>query len=179
MGYSTPGSSVHGILQARILKWVAIPFSRGSSWPRDWTQVSCIADRFFNIWSTREALKSVHCLFYSLCSSVFGFPGSSTGKEYACNVGDSGLILESGSSSGERIGYPFQYSWAFLVAQMVKNLPAMQETWVRSLGWEDPLAEDMATYSSILAWRIPLDKGVWWAMVHEVTKSWRWLSIAQ
>ena len=58
-----------------------------------------------------------------------------------------------------------------LLAQMVKNLPAMQETWVRSLGWEDPLAEDMATYSSILAWRIPLDRGIWWATVHEVAKS--------
>ena len=52
---SPPGSSVHGILQARILKWVAIPFSRGSSWPRDWTWVSCIAGRFFTIWVAREA----------------------------------------------------------------------------------------------------------------------------
>ena len=49
--------------------------------------------------------------------------------------------------------------WASLVAQMVKNLPAVWETWVRSLGWEDPLEEDMATYSSILAWRIPMDRG--------------------
>ena len=48
-----------------------------------------------------------------------------------------------------------------LVAQMVKNLPAMQETWVRSLGWEDPLEEGMATHSSILAWRIPVDRGAW------------------
>ena len=55
MGYSLPGSSIHGILQARILEWVAIPFSRGSSQPRDWTKVSCIADRFFTIWATREA----------------------------------------------------------------------------------------------------------------------------
>ena len=53
---SPPGSSDHGILQARILEWVAIPFSRGSSWPRDQTQVSCIAGRFFTIWATREAL---------------------------------------------------------------------------------------------------------------------------
>ena len=52
---SPPGSSVHGILQARILKWVAIPFSRGSSWPMDWTRVSCIAGRFFTIWATKEA----------------------------------------------------------------------------------------------------------------------------
>ena len=52
---STPGSSVHGILQARLLVWVAILFSRGSSWPRDWTEVSCVAGRFFTIWATREA----------------------------------------------------------------------------------------------------------------------------
>ena len=55
MNCSPPGSSVSGILQARILEWVAIPFSRGSSQPRDWTWVSCIAGRFFTIWATREA----------------------------------------------------------------------------------------------------------------------------
>ena len=54
---------------------------------------------------------------------------------------------------------------------MVKNLPAMQEVWVPSLGWEDPLGEGMATHSSILAWRIPMDRGAWWATVHEVAKS--------
>ena len=57
MDCSPPGSSVHGILQAKTLEWVAIPFSRGSSWPRDWTQVSCIAGRFFISWATREAPK--------------------------------------------------------------------------------------------------------------------------
>ena len=60
----------------------------------------------------------------------------------------------------------------FLVAQMVKNLPAMRETWVQSLGWDDPLEEDMATHSSILAWRIPMDRGAWQATVHGVTKCW-------
>ena len=59
---------------------------------------------------------------------------------------------------------------ASLVAQLVKNLPAMQETWVQSLGWEDPLEEGMATHSSILAWIIPLT-GAWWATVHGVEKS--------
>ena len=53
------------------------------------------------------------------------------------------------------MGYPLQYSWASLVAQLVKNLPTMWETWVRSLSWEDPLEKGMATHSSILAWRIP------------------------
>ena len=63
-----------------------------------------------------------------------------------------------GNSPGEVIGYPFQYTRASLVAQMVKNLPEMQETWVQSLGWEDPLEESMATQSSMLAWRIPMDR---------------------
>ena len=67
-----------------------------------------------------------------------GFPGSSVGKESACNAGDSSSIPGSGKSTGEGIGYPLQYSRASLVAQLVKNLPAMQETWVRSLGWDDP-----------------------------------------
>ena len=62
-------------------------------------------------------------------------------------------------------------TWASLVAQMVKNLPSMQETWVPSLGWEDPLEESIATHSSILAWRIPKDRGAWRATVHGVTES--------
>ena len=64
-----------------------------------------------------------------------------------------------------------QDSWASLVAQTVKNLPAMQETWIQFLGWEDPPEENGATHSSILAWRIPMDKGTWWATVHRITKS--------
>ena len=55
----------------------------------------------------------------------------------------------------EMIGYPLQYSWASLVAQLVKNLPVIQETWVQSLSWEDPLEKGKATYASILAWKIP------------------------
>ena len=65
------------------------------------------------------------------------------------------MIPGSVRSPGEGIGYPLQYLWASLVAQMVKNLPAMRETWVQSQGWEDPLEEGMATHSIILAWRIP------------------------
>ena len=79
-----------------------------------------------------------------------GFPDSSVGKESACNAGDLSSIPGSGRSPGEGIGYPLQYSWASLVAQWVKNLPTMQETWVRSLGWEDPLEKGTATHSSIL-----------------------------
>ena len=68
-----------------------------------------------------------------------GFPHSSVGKESACNAGDPSSIPGSGRSAGERIGYPLQYSWSSLVAQLGKNLPAMQETWVQSLSWEDLL----------------------------------------
>ena len=67
------------------------------------------------------------------------------------DVRDTGSIPGSGRSTGDGLGYPLQYSWASLVAQKVKNLPTMRETWVRSLGGEDPLEEGMATHSSILA----------------------------
>ena len=76
-----------------------------------------------------------------------------------------------GRSPGEGIGYPLQYSWAFLVAQLVKSPPAMCETLVQFLRWEDPLEEGMATHSSILAWRISMDRGAGWATVHGVAKS--------
>ena len=68
------------------------------------------------------------------------------------------------------IGYPLQYSWAAVVAQMVKNLPAMRVIRVRSLHWADPLEKGMATLSSILAWRIPMDRGAWRATVHGFIK---------
>ena len=83
------------------------------------------------------------------------FPNSSVGKESACNAGDPGLIPGSGRSAGEWVGYPLQYSRASIMAQLVKNLPAMWETWVQSLGWEDLLEKAKATHSSSLAWRIP------------------------
>ena len=72
------------------------------------------------------------------------------------------MIPRSGRPTGEGIGYPLQYSWASLVAQLVKNPPTMWKTWIRTLGWEDPLEEGMATHSSILAWD---------CIVHRVTES--------
>ena len=98
-----------------------------------------------------------------------GFPQWLSSKESACNAGDAGLIPGSGRSPGEVLGYQLQYSWASLVAQMVKNPPAMWETWVQSLSWEDPLEEGMATHSSVLAWRISMDRGAWQATVHGIT----------
>ena len=86
---SLPGFSVHGIFQARVLECVAISFSRGSSRPRDWTQVSHIVGRCFTLWATRKALD---------------------GKESGCNAGDLGLVLESGWSPGKGNGYLLQYS---------------------------------------------------------------------
>ena len=88
---------------------------------------------------------------YADSRSEPGFPDSSVGKESACNAGDCGSIPGLGRSLGEGIGYPLQYSWASLVAQLVKNLPAVQKTWVQSLGWEDPREKGKATHSSILA----------------------------
>ena len=99
-------------------------------------------------------LKNTHC--------QQGFPNSSVSKEFACNAGDPGSIPGSGISAEEGIDYPLQYSWASLVAPLVKNLPAMWETWVRFLGWEDPLEKGTATHSNILAWRIP------WTTVHGI-----------
>ena len=84
-----------------------------------------------------------------------GFPHSSDRKESTCNAEDPGSIPGSGRSTREGISYPLEYSWASLVAQLVKNLPTMQETWVQSLGWGDPLEKGKATHCSILAWRIP------------------------
>ena len=80
-----------------------------------------------------------------------GFPDSSVCKDSACNPGYPGSIPGSGRSTNEGIGYPLQYSWASFVAQLVKNPLTMQETWVQSLGWEDPLEKGKATHSSILA----------------------------
>ena len=100
-----------------------------------------------------------------------GFPGSSAGKESACDAGDPSLIPGSGRSLGEPMGYPLQYSWASLVAQTVENPPAMLETWVRSLGWKVPLEEGMATHSRNLAWRILTDRPTWQPTAHGVAKS--------
>ena len=86
---------------------------------------------------------------------MVGFSGSSVGKESACNAGDPSSIPGLGRSTGEGIGYPRQCSWASLVPQLVKNLPAVQKAWVWSLGWEDPLEKGKAARASVLAWRVP------------------------
>ena len=99
---------------------------------------------------------------------LWGFPGDSDSIESACNEGvieDTGSIPGSGRSPGRGHVNLLQYSWIFLVVQLVKNLPSMQETRLRSLGLEDTLEKGKATHSSILTWRIP------WTTAHGVTKS--------
>ena len=99
-----------------------------------------------------------------------GFPVSAAGKESACNAGDPSSIPGLGRSLEEGIYYSLQYSWASLVAQLVKNPPAMQESWAQSLGWEDPLEKGKGyplQYSSLES---SMD-----CIVHGVTKSWAWL----
>ena len=106
---------------------------------------------------TTTCYKLLHTLAFTRLTilSSWGFPDSSVGKESACNAGDLGSIPGWGSSPGEGKGYPLQYSWDSLVAQLEKNQPAVPENWVRSLGWEDPPEKGKATHSSVLAWRIP------------------------
>ena len=86
---------------------------------------------------------------------IKGFTDSSVGKQSACNAGDPAWIPGLGRSIGEGKDYPPQYSWASLAVQLIKNPPAMWETWVQFLGWEEILEKGKATHSNILAWRTP------------------------
>ena len=90
----------------------------------------------------------------ALCPAA-PFPHSPIGKGSSCSAQEPGSLSGLGRSASEGIGYPLQYSWASLVAQLVKNPSAMRESWVQSLGREDPLEKEKATHSSIPAWRIP------------------------
>ena len=95
------------------------------------------------------------------------FPASSAGKEPTCNAGSPNSIPGLGRAPGEVKGYPFQYSWASLVAQLVKNSPAMQETWVQSLGWEDLLEKGKASILQYSGLENSTD-----CIVYGVAKSW-------
>ena len=109
-------------------------FSHARLFVTPWT-AACQASLPFTSSGKLLTLMSIE----SVMPSKSGFPCGSVGKESACDAGDPGSIPGSGRSSGEGIGYPLQYSWASLVTQLVKNPPAMLETWVRSLVWEEPL----------------------------------------
>ena len=95
-----------------------------------------------------------------------GFPGSSIGKEFTCHAGDPGLIPWFGRSVGEGIGYPLQYSWVSLVAQLVKNPPTIWETWAQSLGWEESPGEGKGYSLQYSGLENAMD-----CIVHGVTKS--------
>ena len=138
---SPPGSPVPGILQARTLECVAISFSSAWKWR---VKVKSLS----RVW----LLATLWTVAYQAPPSM-GFSRQEYWSGLPLPSPDS--IPRSGKSPGEGIGYPLQYSWASLVAQIVKNPPARQETWVRFLGWEDPLEKRTATHSSVLAWRIP------------------------
>ena len=142
--------------------------------PRPWIEPMSpeLAGRLLTTGSPRKSLLksllkkiSLRCRAHQIIQNDLSwkssvFPGRSVGKESACNARDHGSIPGSGRSTGEGIGYPLRYSWASLVTQLVKKMPAMRETWVRSLGWEDSLEKGTATHSNILAWRSPCRRRV-------------------
>ena len=128
--------------------WVHISFEVQHSWT--FTSFTLISRTEFKIPRPEFKFK----LLLTSCVTL-GFPHSSVGKESACKAKDPSSVHGSGRSAGEGIGYPLQYCSASLVTQLVKNSPAVWETWVWSLGWEDPLEKGTASHSSILAWRIP------------------------
>ena len=134
MDFSPPGFSVRGILQTRILEWVAIPFSRGSSWLRDQTQVSCIAGRFFTTWATREA--------QWLCNSLSMYLISLSSLSHAF----SWFMHVSGKSHGQRslVGCSPWGHWG--------RTRLSDFTFTFHF---HALEKEMATHSSVLAWGIP------------------------
>ena len=146
-------NTVHGILQARILEWVAISFSRGSSQPRNQTQVSCIAGRFFTNWATREA-QHVHFLL-SLITLRHRFPPSSVGKESACNAGDLGLIPALGRCPGEGNGNPLQYSCLrATVHGVAKNWTWLNNLTFQGIGREKKTQGCLRDYSKLpIVWK--------------------------
>ena len=110
-------------------------------------------------------------------SAIQGFPGSSAGKESSCNAGDLSLIPGLGRSPGEGIGYPLQYSWAFLVTKTVKNPSAMWETWVGLIrGLRRSTGEGNSYPLQYSCLENSMDKGAWWAKVHGVAQIQTWLS---
>ena len=153
MDYSPPGSSVHGIFQARILERAAISFSRRPSQPRDWTRVARIVGRCFTVWATREVSiverkprglqasgPAILMWWIQIQNTVFLIP------EYILL----NIIYE------KRYCCPVKcIQWGFPGGSVVKNIPSKQEKQVQSLGLGRPLRKEMATHSSIHAWEIP------------------------
>ena len=161
-------------INSHVSRWIEV-----NDWTNKWVgqnrQVSCATEfqivyvdtQPSRMWNINTHFLNTDCTLWLLSrrvqhgrwdkrvTSQVASLESSAAKESVSSAGDPSLICESGRSPGEGMGYPLQYSWASLVAQLVKNLPAVQEPWVQSLGWGDPREEGMATHPSILAWRIP------------------------
>ena len=162
----------HGILQARILEWAAYPFSRGSSWPRIQTGISCIAGGFFTSWAVSYSKDPESHLLVDL-----GGPSGDAGSNWdsLCRHRPwQQPFLETHPNS--RTLVPARTilessHWASPVTQMVKNLPSMQETWVQPLVGDGCLEQGMATHSNIVAWRIPWTGETGGLLSKGVTKS--------
>ena len=129
-----------------VCNWV----SQGSPEKQNQWDVCVCVSVYVCIRERKQDVYACVCVCVCVCIRQRELPDSSVAKESACNAGDPSSFPESGRCAGEGIGYPLQYCWASLVAQLVKNPPAMRETWVQSLGWEDPLEKGKATHSSIL-----------------------------
>ena len=153
---SPPGSSVHGISQAGILEWVVISFSRGSSRPRNQTDFLHRRQMIYQL-SYEGSLKMKIMVPISSISSL-------------------PLLSGLGRSAGEGIGYPPQYSWASLVAQLVKNPPLMWETWVWPLAWEHPLEKGKATKPIPIFWPRELFHGLYSSWGRKESDTTKWLS---
>ena len=120
MDCSPPGSSVHGTLHVRILEWVAILFSRGSSWPRDWAWVSCIAGRFFTIWATREA-------------HLYKWKHTIETQTYHTLVYQTALISPTITKDIKSVECKIMGQGSSLVVQWLRICLATQGTWVQPL----------------------------------------------
>ena len=169
MDYSPQGFSVHGIFQARIVERFVISFSRGSSWPRDRTQVSCVSCTGRRILYRPRHLGAWFQMPPTLAQSILTALSRWMNLGVTFNILYLSLFIHNMRLVIVPISkllimweltryFIYTYFWGLSDGSAVKNLPAMQETQetrVWSLGWEDPLEEGMATHSSIFAWKIP------------------------
>ena len=200
--FSRPGSSVHGILQARVLEWVAIPFSRGSFQPRDWTWVPCIAGGFLNVWTTRETHGCLCVLSHTQTHSYSILPWEceqsyTTHKWTDVDVSSRTLFTKTGHRLdlahnlglptpalyyGEGNGTPLQYSCLekshgqrSLVLQSLGSLRVGHD-WAASLSlFSFIIGEGNGNPLQCSCLENPRDGGAWWAAIYGVAQSWTWL----